>query len=1065
MAISYSSSSAFVNEGNTVSFLFDGFFVDTLNWTVTSGSARLNSDYTGTGGSIRANKTDFSIPVELFRTINDNIYEGNETLTLRMWTSTYDRTYYYNISDEASRPRLSISTNKIISEQDGSFLSSITVNATNAAAFNYDIKITTGGGSAVSGQDFEGLDTTLTMRAGQTTVSTEIKILGDLAKEGDETFNITASSTLGSSTTAVVIKDNDPAPKISKAVDVYGTEAQDISDRFYDATKIAAGIGYGVYSNIDADMAYISYGSGSPLSKYYIDAPAAQTKFQVYHGAFENTGRLFGYWEHTTQAIDVITTAYVEYNTTGKLGQNTARQTAQVVAALYTGFIGSIVAGEVTITVAAMTVGAGALVGAGLPIIAGLAAAATVDYLVGGRVSYIATQGLNHLYGSNNVTTQSLTNLETQSVTTKATIDEYGSVGSLKLGVDAPKAAWSYDTTTKLFTWLDENKKSDFERSLKFVDAKDGNVINGSNATYAGMDTLVGSHASDIITRTDNQKILIGGDGNDYINGSGSTSVLIDAGMGDDTLIGATAKSILRGGEGNDHFIGQVAFSGPNFIGSKNGLDIWDGGAGSDTLDFSGSDTYSVAESTKLNPLTMRYLSAISVNLNEYQTNIDANTSGIYATAASLFSLAGQRDYVQVKYLQNIENVIGPNNYKSSIVGNDKDNNIIANGNFSYLSGNSGNDTITSLGNGAALEGGLGDDTLTASKYANILSGGDGYDIAKLNFKLVDILNYQYFPSTTAYTSIGENINKNIYPAQQWLSVDNNIIHVSGVERFEFSDGTLDLNNGSALYEKIYYARNNHDVWNSGQTAEQHYNSYGWQEGRNPNEKFSTAGYLATNSDVEAAGINPLTHYDQYGWKEGRDPAANFDNEIYLARSPDVKAAGINPLVHYLQYGRDEGRPGYSAVGKAADLDVHPAFDAEYYLLSNLDVGKAAQSAGINTFEFAYQHYKNNGWHEGRDPNAVFDTKGYLNAYSDVKASGIDPLMHYDLYGWQEDRNPSAEFNTHLYKAANPDVASAHIDPMLHYLQFGLLEGRSGFEAGIFGPPPWLPPSTDILPA
>jgi hypothetical protein len=39
------------------------------------------------------------------------------------------------------------------------------------------------------------------------------------------------------------------------------------------------------------------------------------------------------------------------------------------------------------------------------------------------------------------------------------------------------------------------------------------------------------------------------------------------------------------------------------------------------------------------------------------------------------------------------------------------------------------------------------------------------------------------------------------------------------------------------------------------------------------------------------------------------------------------------------------------------------------------------------------------GWTEGRDPNAFFNTKGYLDTYADVKASGVNPLMHYDQFG------------------------------------------------------------------
>ncbi|KQT79636.1 hypothetical protein ASG51_02995 [Methylobacterium sp. Leaf465] len=266
---------------------------------------------------------------------------------------------------------------------------------------------------------------------------------------------------------------------------------------------------------------------------------------------------------------------------------------------------------------------------------------------------------------------------------------------------------------------------------------------------------------------------------------------------------------------------------------------------------------------------------------------------------------------------------------------------------------------------------------------------------------------------------------------------------VTGISEIKFTDGTIVENDASPLVDDLFYYGSNKDVWRDGMDADTHYAQFGWLEGRDPNAEFSTTGYLAANPDVAAAKVNPLTHYETNGWNEGRDPSLGFDNELYLARNPDVKAAGMNPLVHYLAFGQAEGRETYAAVGRALDLNTHPGFDAEYYLLSNLDVAQAALKAGGDSFAFAYQHYETNGWHEGRDPNAIFDTQGYLAAYQDVAAANMDPLAHYHDFGWKEGRDPSAGFHTNAYEAANPDVRAEQIDPMLHYLQFGALEGRS----------------------
>jgi serralysin len=58
--------------------------------------------------------------------------------------------------------------------------------------------------------------------------------------------------------------------------------------------------------------------------------------------------------------------------------------------------------------------------------------------------------------------------------------------------------------------------------------------------------------------------------------------------------------------------------------------------------------------------------------------------------------------------------------------------------------------------------------------------------------------------------------------------------------------------------------------------------------------------------------VNPLDHYNNFGWHEGRDPSAGFDTTSYLAAYPDVNAAHVNPLIHYLASGIHEGRSAFA---------------------------------------------------------------------------------------------------------------------------------------------------------
>ena len=349
--------------------------------------------------------------------------------------------------------------------------------------------------------------------------------------------------------------------------------------------------------------------------------------------------------------------------------------------------------------------------------------------------------------------------------------------------------------------------------------------------------------------------------------------------------------------------------------------------------------------------------------------------------------------------------------------------------------GTDGADTLRGTAFSDVLNGGAGDDILYNSPGDDILIGGAGPGGATQNDTLI-------FATALADAQVTQEGRFTIVTGPEGRDA------ISGFERIQFSDTTVVLADGNRLVDDLFYLARNKDVLAAGQDADAHYAAYGAAEGRDPNAYFSTKGYLATYTDVAKAGVNPLTHYDTDGWKEGRDPGANFDTQFYLARNADVKAAGIDPLAHYLEYGQAEGRAIFDAVGFASN--IRGGFDAEYYLLLNTDVAQAAQGTG-DTLAFARQHFETYGWKEGRDPNAVFDTKGYLAAYGDVAAAGVNPLSHYDTYGWREGRDPSADFDTTAYLAVNGDVAAAGINPLQHYLQYGLIENRSVLNDGTFG--------------
>jgi RTX calcium-binding nonapeptide repeat (4 copies)/Leishmanolysin len=353
-----------------------------------------------------------------------------------------------------------------------------------------------------------------------------------------------------------------------------------------------------------------------------------------------------------------------------------------------------------------------------------------------------------------------------------------------------------------------------------------------------------------------------------------------------------------------------------------------------------------------------------------------------------------------------------------SLPGSPSGNVFIGDNGNNVLTGTAGADTISGLGGNDTLGGLGGNDTLDGGTGNDFLDGGAGDDTAVFTGNLAGY----------ALTDLGIRIT---------ISGPDGNDTLTALEHLRFADGTINLNDGSTLFDTAFYDRTYLDVFHAGVDARSHYSSFGRLEGRDPNAFFSTSWYLALNSDVRASGANPLDHYHVAGWREGRDPAPNFDTALYLKNNPDVAAAGVDPLEHYLQNGRAEGRASYTAIGAAVF-----GFDAEYYLLQNPDVMRAGADP--------LQHFNSVGWREGRNPNALFDTAGYLAHYSDVRASGANPLQHYEFFGWLEGRDPSAGFDTLHYLAAYPDIAAAHVNPLDHYLNSGIYEGRSTFGDGIW---------------
>ena len=559
------------------------------------------------------------------------------------------------------------------------------------------------------------------------------------------------------------------------------------------------------------------------------------------------------------------------------------------------------------------------------------------------------------------------------------------------------------------------------------ADAGTGGTSNPNGSiTAPGGHQFLGFEEGDTLFSAAGFDVLAGLAGNDRF--------VWDPGDGSDTIFGDadTDALVFNGSAGDEVF--ALNRSGTNAIFTRN--------VGAITMTMIAVEQVELAAGNGANFFTVADMSATTLTgLIAYTGGSGSDTIGA-AAAVNPFNVAAGGGNDQVATGAAADRVRGEagDDFLNGGLGNDT---AVYAGNVgdyqvAFLPGNDiritdlrsgapeGADTLRGIENAefanatlSFLFGTPGDDSFVASADQAIVAGL-GNDTATFDFRLVD--------ATVTY-------------AGHSVLIESGATHtvVSGFETYVFTDGTVHNKDADVLVDDLFYYARNHDVWTAQADADQHYHQFGRLEGRDPNAFFSTTIYLAANADVKAAGVDPLIHFDQSAAKEGRVPSLTFDPRQYRAANPDVGAAQVDPLAHFLAFGAQEGRLPFAPT----ELVTANGFDFVFYLQHNPDVA----AANVDPF----WHFQTIGWTEGRNPNALFDTSGYLAAYADVAAAHVNPLDHYNQFGRFEGRDPSVGFDTTSYLAANPDVAAAGVNPLVHFLTFGIHEGRTPFADGVFG--------------
>ncbi len=268
----------------------------------------------------------------------------------------------------------------------------------------------------------------------------------------------------------------------------------------------------------------------------------------------------------------------------------------------------------------------------------------------------------------------------------------------------------------------------------------DNTLVGGSgNDTFTvfgnntGHDTFIGGEGSDLIYGSawndtlglanvagnldGIEAINLGGgydkiqltNGSDQLDLSGiavSGVELIDAGGGDDTVIGSASDDIIRGNSGNDVLAGGDGNDTFTILSNFEGWDYFDGGSGTDRIVGSEwSDTLGLA-------------------------NIAGNLSSI-----EVIDLGGGHDKIQLTNgndhldlssitVLNVE-LIDAGAGDDTVIGSAGNDVIRGNAGNDMLSGGDGNDTFTILGNPEGFDtinGGSGSDMILGSEWSDTLS-------------------------------------------------------------------------------------------------------------------------------------------------------------------------------------------------------------------------------------------------------------------------------------------------------------------------------------------------------
>lgn len=285
----------------------------------------------------------------------------------------------------------------------------------------------------------------------------------------------------------------------------------------------------------------------------------------------------------------------------------------------------------------------------------------------------------------------------------------------------------AFNGVASMFGWEDpKDAQAAVLRAIK--DSNNAVLVHLGNHLFWGTDQ------NDVFVGFDDKpNDMVGGDGDDVLEGNAKADYL-NGGNGNDNLLGAAGDDTLKGGGDDDTLNGGV------------GSDSLDGGAGFDTYKFSADDfQHGAAEDTIVDEDGLGRILFDGLNISGTGIGFDAihdATFGTWLTSDEQFRLAvvGASDNqtllithrssgsrIVVNRWKNgdlgiqLPDFEGVNPHNSAPLTDDNDI-------FGASGSNAGNDEINGLAGNDGLDGGAGDDVIDGGFDDDLILGGSGTD-------------------------------------------------------------------------------------------------------------------------------------------------------------------------------------------------------------------------------------------------------------------------------------------------------------------------------------------------